>query len=63
MDNKTDYTHKIVVVDDDDEILVVMSKWLTAAGFDVVTALSGSEAFEKITGSAPSLVYGWYERT
>ncbi len=56
MDNKTDYTHKIVVVDDDDEILVVMSKWLTAAGFDVVTALSGSEAFEKITGSAPSLV-------
>ena len=56
LDNKTDYTHKIVVVDDDDEILVVMSKWLTAAGFDVVTALSGSEAFEKITGSAPSLV-------
>jgi two-component system response regulator GlrR len=46
----------IFIVDDDVDMLNLLSKWLSADGFEVVTAQSGEEAFSKIAGSRPSLV-------
>lgn len=56
LNKETTYSRNIYIVDDDQEILTLLSKWLVAAGFDVVTALSGEEAYSKISGSPPSLV-------
>ncbi len=56
MNKYTKDTRKIYIVDDDNEILTLLSKWLVAAGFDVITALSGEEAYSKISGSPPALV-------
>jgi len=47
---------KIYIVDDDIEILTLLTKWLVEADFNVITATSGEEAISKISGSPPSLV-------
>ena len=44
------------IVDDDVDMLRLLSKWLVTDGFEVVTAQSGEEAFSKIAGTRPSLV-------
>lgn len=46
----------IFIVDDDVDMLKLLTKWLVTDGFDVVTAQSGEEAFSKIAGTRPSLV-------
>ncbi|WP_051026271.1 response regulator [Bdellovibrio bacteriovorus] len=47
---------KVLVVDDEKDILVLYKLFLTRAGFTVVTAENGLEAFEKISTESPQLV-------
>ena len=56
MDNKPNKSYKILVVDDDSDILLLLSKWLGKEGFDVVTAASGEEALTKLNIIQPNLV-------
>ncbi len=46
----------ILVIDDDPDILDSIKAILTANGFDVVTAMSGKEGIEAVTGSKPDLI-------
>ena len=45
-----------MVVDDDSDILLLLSKWLTKEGFQVVTVASGEEALTKLNIIQPNLV-------
>lgn len=47
---------KILVVDDEPSIVTLLSFNLEKAGFDVVTANTGTEALEKISDVSPDLV-------
>ena len=49
-------THKILVVDDDGEILQLIAKFLRANGFHVVTARSGAEMQEALRSADIDLV-------
>ena len=49
-------TPSIYIVDDDNEILTLLSKWLVDAGFNVTTFVSGEEAISKFSSSPPDLV-------
>jgi len=49
-------TDRIFVVDDDPEILVLVSRWLTQANFEVKTFLSGEEAYAAFLKAPPSLI-------
>jgi len=48
MDNSTDPVH-ILVVDDDNDILLLLSKWLKADGFEVITVTSAEQALQKLS--------------
>jgi len=56
MDGKQHKSYKIMVVDDDSDILLLLSKWLTKDGFQVVTVESGEEALTKLNIIQPNLV-------
>jgi len=45
-----------MLVDDDEDVLKLLSTWLKAEGIEVVTAGSGSEAMAKLGASRPDLV-------
>jgi two-component system OmpR family response regulator len=47
---------RLLVVEDDQTILELLSGSLRFAGFDVVTAASGAEALAAVTASRPDLV-------
>ncbi len=47
---------KILLVDDDDDILSLLTVWLKKAGYQVVTATSGREALSRIGVLRPDLV-------
>ncbi len=47
---------KILVVDDEQEIVEIFAKKLRAKGFDVITAFSGEEALEKVKMDLPHLI-------
>jgi len=47
---------KIIVVDDEPDILKTMEIFLKCEGFDVITAVDGIEGLEKIKKEAPDLV-------
>jgi len=47
---------KILIVDDDQSILRLYKEELLEEGYDVVTAINGSEAMEKFEKEAPDLV-------
>ena len=47
---------RILVVDDDANVLSLMERVLTAAGFDIETADGGQSAIKKIEGHRPDLV-------
>jgi len=47
---------RILVVDDEEDILNLLDYTLSRAGFDVLTATDGPEAIEMATGKAPSLI-------
>jgi two-component system response regulator GlrR len=50
------HLHRVYIVDDDAEILTLLSKWLRDAEFDVTTFMSGEEAISKVFNSPPGLV-------
>ena len=47
---------KILIVDDDQNILRLYKEELLEEGYDVVTAMNGSEAMEKFEKEVPDLV-------
>ena len=47
---------KIIVVDDEPDILKTMEIFLKCEGFDVITAVDGIEGLEKIKKETPDLV-------
>lgn len=47
---------RVLVVDDEQEIVEIFARKLQANGFDVITAFSGEEALEKIKMDLPHLV-------
>jgi len=47
---------KILVVDDEFDVLKVLSKELSAAGYQVVTALTGKEGIKKAQENLPDLI-------
>jgi len=47
---------KILVADDEPEILEIMVKRIAQEGFDVIPAIDGQEAWEKIQGESPDVV-------
>lgn len=48
--------HKILVVDDEPDLLELVRVNLAQAGFEVVTAATGREALESVRGQGPELV-------
>ncbi|MEX2523823.1 MAG: sigma-54 dependent transcriptional regulator [Gammaproteobacteria bacterium] len=48
--------YRILIVDDDDDILRLLEKWLTADGFEVIKAVSSEEALEILESTRPNLV-------
>ncbi|MEM8778097.1 MAG: response regulator [Cyanobacteria bacterium P01_G01_bin.49] len=51
---------KILVVDDMQAELDLISQYLTQAGYSVVTAINGQEALKKVTDSKPdAIVTDW----
>jgi len=48
--------HRILVVDDDSDILELLKKWLEGDGFEVITANSGEEALAEMEKARPNLV-------
>jgi len=47
---------KILMADDEPEILEIMAKRVTQEGFDVIPAHDGQEAWEKIQSESPDVV-------
>jgi len=47
---------RILAVDDNEVILCVLSSGLTAAGYQVITATDGAEAFHKVLHEKPDLI-------
>ena len=56
MPAKKTTSHKILIVDDDEELLTLLAKWLIEEGFEVITSTSGEDAIEKYSEVNPSLV-------
>lgn len=55
-EKKLNCNYRILVVDDDQEILTLLTNWLTKEGFNVNTAMSGEQALAEIAGNSPNLV-------
>lgn len=47
---------KILMADDEPDVLSVMAKKIKAAGYDVVTAVDGQEAWDKIIVENPDII-------
>ena len=47
---------KILIADDEPEVLEIMGKKITQEGYDVISALDGQEAWEKIQSESPDVV-------
>jgi len=47
---------KILMADDEPEVLDIMAKKITHHGYDVVPALDGLEAWEKIQSESPDVI-------
>lgn len=48
--------YQLLLVDDDNDVLQLLSKWLTRTGFQIETATSGEDALNKMSGYNPDLV-------
>ena len=55
-DNKEHSDYKLLIVDDDQEILTLLSSWLSKSGFSVSQASSGEEALSAIQSEKPDLI-------
>ncbi|MGQ0658053.1 MAG: sigma-54-dependent transcriptional regulator [Chromatiales bacterium] len=49
-------SHRVLVVDDDSDMLALLARWLKGAGFSVTTASSGPEALARIGTLRPHCV-------
>ena len=47
---------RILLVDDDNDMLQLTGRWLTKAGYEVTTATSGEEALDILSGDKPDLI-------
>jgi two-component system, NtrC family, response regulator GlrR len=56
MNNKTEKKFRILLVDDDEDILLSVSTWLGNEGFEVLTVLSAEEALSQLHTIHPNLV-------
>lgn len=52
----TEAKKKILVIDDEDDVLTYLQTWLTDEGYQVETARDGREALEKFKRFGPDLV-------
>lgn len=55
-EKKLKKNYSILIVDDDQEILTLLSNWLTREGFSISTATSGEQALAEVKASKPNLV-------
>ncbi len=46
----------VLAVDDQEEILVLLARMLKMAGYEVVTAMNGQEALERVAEQKPDLI-------
>ena len=54
--SESEKTYRIMVVDDDDDILSLLTTWLGKEGFEVLTCSSGEEALSQLYNVHPDLV-------
>ena len=47
---------KVLIADDEKDVLEIMEKKVAAAGYQVVTAMDGEEAWEKIKTESPDVI-------
>ena len=47
---------KILLVDDDEDMLALVSRWLTKGGYEVTTVTGGQDAIDEIRKNRPDLV-------
>ena len=48
--------YKILMADDEEDILAIMAKKVAAEGYEVVTARDGEEAWQKIVSENPDVI-------
>ena len=48
--------YKVLMADDEEDILAIMAKGITAEGYEVVTARDGEEAWQKIVSENPDVI-------
>lgn len=56
MNRVADKSHRILIVDDDEDMLRLLEKWLVSDGFEVIKAGSSEEALEILKDLRPNLV-------
>lgn len=56
MFHKIKQKEKILVVDDEPDIIMFISKYLEHNDYDVITAINGEEALKKAAGEKPDLI-------
>lgn len=49
-------TFKVLMAEDEEGILEIMARKVSGAGYDVITALDGEEAWQKIQDENPDLI-------
>lgn len=47
---------KVLMADDEPDVLTIMAKKVTAAGYDVITAVDGQDAWDKIVADEPDVI-------
>ena len=47
---------KVLMADDEPDVLAIMAKKIKAAGYDIVTAVDGQEAWDKIIVENPDVI-------
>jgi len=54
--NDTSTPYRVLIVDDDSDMIALLSTWLKGSGFSVITATSGDEALTRLGMSRPHCV-------
>ena len=49
-------TIKVLIADDEDVILQILAKQVASAGYQVITAVDGFDAWEKIKSESPDII-------
>ena len=48
---------RVMVVDDDPDVVLLLNKVLSRRGYEVVSSLSGEEAIEKVLETKPDIIF------